>query len=498
MLQYGRIVEEHLSSGVSVASSSFHRPAEVPPEIAFIAIPKALAQFHHLPLHVPVWLHKQDEVKKNGYDFKDAMGVMETLLVEAPQVPGAYLYQLFVKKWPKLMEVNAYFASNRIAEAIPKLVSILEIDPECPLTCFQLGYCFRATGELEKSESFYRQALRMAPDAGWIYSNLGRTCLAMGDKAKAVEAFWKALELMPGDHFVLEQLVGLRELYVLASGGEDEDSSLFVKRTDYEKKMLGLLKKENAPGKLLGLGWKLLQDHLVDLACQCFEKAHQAEPAPEEALLGLGIAHLEAGRTKEAEHYLVEYLDLNPGSATGHLNLFKAYLAQDEMDLAWEEIQTAVSLEPDRSDTLRQLFHLFRETDREEEGLEWMEKLAQENQDSFAPLLIRAQAFAQNDQWDKAESDLREALKRSPHNEEALLYYTSELGKRGLKEDLIQLVLAEPKPLPLSLTINLALAYSQTGRIEEGRKTLMEFLDRPGIQRLEKIRAEAILKEFEK
>jgi tetratricopeptide (TPR) repeat protein len=180
------------------------------------------------------------------------------------------------------------------------------------------------------------------------------------------------------------------------------------------------------------------------------------------------------------------------------LNLFKAYLAQDEMDLGWEEIQTAVSLEPDRSDTLRQLFHLFRETDREEEGLEWMEKLAQENQDSFAPLLIRAQAFAQNDQWDKAESDLREALKRSPHNEEALLYYTSELGKRGLKEDLIQLVLAEPKPLPLSLTINLALAYSQTGRIEEGRKTLKEFLDRPGIQRLEKIRAEAILKEFEK
>ena len=478
---------------------SFQPPQELPPEITFVSLPKAIAQFHHLPLHVPIWIHKQAEVEKKGYDFKDGVGAMESLLKDAPRVPGAYLYQLFVRKWPKLMAVSPYFESGRIAEAIPKLVEILEIDPECPLTCFQLGYCFRATGELEKSESFYRQALRMAPDAGWIYSNLGRTYQAMGDKTKAVEAFWKALELLPGDHFVLEQLVGLGELYVLQQGeGGKEVSSLFVRKAHYEKKMGEILEKEKEPGKLMGLGWKLLQDHLPELACRCFEKVREEKQAPPEVLLGLGTAHLEAGRYQDAERFFAEYLDVNPQSTVAHLNLFKAYLALEETDLAWDEIQAAVKLEPDRLDVLRQFYFFFRETGREEEGLEWMEKLSRENPASFAPLLVKAQALSEKGGWQAAEEALKEALRRCPHNEETLLFYSSELGKREKRQELIQLIRAEPTPLPFSLTINLALAYSQTGKLPEGRRVLLDFLEREDLSPLERERVKAILKEFEK
>jgi tetratricopeptide (TPR) repeat protein len=426
------------------------------------------------------------------------VGAMEELLKEAPNVPGAYLYQLFLKKWPKLMEVNPYFESGRVAEAIPKLVEVLEIDPECPLTCFQLGFCFRATGELEKSESFYRQALRMAPDAGWIYSNLARTYQAMGEAEKAREAFWKALELLPGDHFVLEQLMALGELFAIPQEGEDGPQTLFVKRKDYEAKMAEALEKEKDGEKLTRLGWKLLQDRLKDLACRCFEKVRAITPNESEALLGLGTAHLELGRFKEAEKFLTEYLDENPESAAAHLNLFKAYLAQEERDLAWDEIQTAVRLDPHRLDSLRQLYFLFRETDRKEEGLEWMDRLALENPTGFAPLLVKAQALAGDQKWSEAETALKEALHRSPHHEEVLLFYTSELGRLGKTQDLIRLLEAESQPLPLSLTINLALAQSQTGQLEKGRTTLREYLKRPGLSPLDQARAKVILREFEK
>lgn len=482
-----------------MSTPKFERPPEVPPEITFISLPKALAQFHHLPLHVPVWLHRQEEMEKKGYDFNEGAQVMEELLEAAPGVPGAYLYHLFVKKWPHLRQVTPYFESGRIAEAIPKLVEVLDIDPECPLTSFQLGYCFRATGELEKSESFYKKALRMAPEAGWIYSNLARTYQAMGDKPKAVEAFWKALELLPGDQFVLEQLIGLGELFVIPTQGEKgEVVAAFVKRADYEKKMAEAVEKEKNPQALAQLGWRLLKDRLTDLACRCFEKAHGLKKDLTEVLLGLGTAHLEAGRIHEAERFLLEYLDENPDSATAHLNLFKAYLAGGETDLAWDEILTAVRLEPGRLEALKQLYYLFLQTDRKQEGMELMDRMALEHPANSAPLLVKAWALTEEGQWPEARQALDEALARSPHNEEILLFLTSELGKRGQREELIQVLQAETEPLPLSLTINLALAYSQTGRLEEGRKVLKVFLERPALEPLDRERAKAILKEFEK
>jgi tetratricopeptide (TPR) repeat protein len=414
-------------------------------------------------------------------------------------VPGAYLYQLFVRKWPQLREVNPYFASGRIAEAIPKLVEILDLDPECPLTCFQLGFCFRATGELEKSESFYLKAMRLAPEAGWIYTNLGRTYQAQGEKKKAAEAFWKALELMPGDHFAVEQLTALGELFVFNAAEKDGTSSVvFVKREEYEKKMEEVFQREKKPEALAGLGWKLIEDRLFELARRCFEKVTEtdSESRPAGALLGLGTALLELGRLQDAERALTAFLEDDPGSAAAHLNLFKVYLAQDEMDLAWDEIQTAAWLEPDRMDSLRQLYHLFREADRREEGLEWMEKLAEENPGSFAPLLIWAQALAEGEDWGAAEEALREALRRSPGNEETLLFYSSELGRRGRPEEAFRLLAGGADSHPLSLTLNLALAAAQAGQASEGRLYLEKFKERPRTSSGDKAKIESILKEW--
>jgi tetratricopeptide (TPR) repeat protein len=321
----------------------------------------------------------------------------------------------------------------------------------------------------------------------------------MGEKAKAAEAFWKALELLPGDHYVLEQLVEMGELFLVNQSAQDGGvSSTFVRRADYEKRLREAVEKEKEAGALIKLGWKALQDRLTLTACEAFEKARRQNPEMNETLLGLGTAHLEAGRYKEAERFLVQYLDDNPQSAVAHLNLFKSYLAQDENELAWEEIQTAVRLDPDRLDALRQLCFLLRETGRREEGLEWMDRLAKGNPSSFAPLLVKAQSLAEEKKWPEAQAALEEALKRSPHNEEVLLIYTAELGNRGKQDELIRLLKSEPGNLPLSLTINLALAYSQTGQLETGKETLRQFIQRPDTGKLDQARAKAILREFER
>jgi tetratricopeptide (TPR) repeat protein len=294
-------------------------------------------------------------------------------------------------------------------------------------------------------------------------------------------------------------LIALGELFVVP--GESKKgklSALFIKREDFEKKMREAVEGERDPENLVQLGWRLLQDRLNELACICLEKAMGLQKRPKEALLGLGIAHLEAGRASKAEHFLLEYLDQNPDSATAHLNLFKAYLADGDMDLAWEEIQTAVRLEPNGLEGLKQIYYFFLQSDRKEEGLDWLDHLAGEHTALPGPLLVKAWALTEEQRWPEARQTLEEALRRSPHNEAILLTLTSEMGQRGEQEDLIHLLRGEPAPLPLTLTINLALAYGQTGRKVEGRKVLRAFLKRPGLTPLDKERVKALLQEFDK
>jgi tetratricopeptide (TPR) repeat protein len=473
-------------------------PGNIPPEITFIALPEALAQFHHLPSHVPVWTHREKEAKTKGYDFEEGAHVMEELLKAAPRIPGAYLFQLFVKKWSKLKEVQPLIQARRIAEAIPPLVEILDLDPECPLTCFQLAYCFRKTGELEKAESLYAKAARLAPQAGWIYTNLGRTYQALGDRVKAVEAYWKALELLPGDLYVMEQLVDLGELYAMPDE-EPGSAQAFMRRSDYEKKMNQEIDKREDEAALLELGWQLLREKLANLSMRCFEKAQRLGDTGGngEPLLGMGIARLELGQHREAEDCLIRFLDEHPESATGHLNLFKVYLALDEVDLAWDEIQTAVQLDSNRLEVLQQLFFFFEETQREDEALDWMDRLAEQHPRSFAPLLVKAQYFASRQRWEEAESLLLKALKRSPHNEEILLYYSAELGKRGLNQSIIDLLESQEGTLPFSLTINLSLAYRNAGKFSESQTILKNYLKTPGLSPLVQERARVILRELE-
>jgi tetratricopeptide (TPR) repeat protein len=484
---------------------SEQRPGDVPSEITFIALPEALAQFHHLPTHVPVWVHREKEAKIKGYDFEEGAHVMEELLKAAPRIPGAYLFQLFVKKWAKLKEVQPLIQARRIAEAIQPLVEILDLDPECPLTCFQLAYCFRKTGEMEKAESLYSKAARLAPQAGWIYTNLGRTYQAMDNRAKAIEAYWKALELLPGDLYVMEQLVDLGELYAMPGGegevGEADQS--FMRRSDYEKKMNQEIDRLEDEAALLELGWRLLQEKLPNLSARCFEKAQRLSDSrggrgeAGEALLGAGITRLELGQYREAEDCLIRFLDENPESATAHLNLFKAYLALEEVDLAWDEIQTAVQLDPNRLEVLQQLFFFFEETRREDEALDWMDRLAEQHPRSFAPFLVKAQYFTSRQRWQEAEPLLLKALKRSPRNEEILLYYSAELGKQGLNQAIIDLLESQEGTLPFSLTINLSLAYRNAGKFSESQAILKNYLKTPGLSPLVQERTRVILKELE-
>lgn len=471
----------------------------IPDDIAFISLPGPLAQFHHLPEHVPLHASLEEQVREKGYPFADGVKAMEEVLAADPQVPGNYLFRLFVEKWPLWKEAESLLSAGRLPAAIEKLVGILDRDPDCPLTCFQLGFCFRATGELEKSESFYQKALTLAPDAGWIHSNLGRTYQAMGDVKKAASAFWAAREKMPNDLFVMEQLELLGEIVMLPPDPGKPDERSYVKREEYEKILRGRMETVSAAKDLLPLGLQALQARIWETAIAVFDKAREsASPGREtdEAELGLGIATLHAGRPREAERWLVGFLERSPDSAVAHVNLFKTYLALEEEDKAWEEIRAAAALAPDDLDVLRQMFLFFENTGREQEGLETLADLAAVDPGCVAPLLLQAQHHDSKNDWTEAESLLKEAVKRSPTSEAVLVYYSSALGKAGRPQEAVDLLKIRRGDMTLALAVNLALALRQAGQREEALKVLGEFKDDLKASPMDRLRAEVLRQEF--
>jgi hypothetical protein len=106
-----------------------------------------------------------------------------------------------------------------------------------------------------------------------------------------------------------------------------------------------------------------------------------------------------------------------------------------------------------------------------------------------------AWALAEDD-WPAARAELEKARLLAPSQEEVLLFLTSELGKRGERKELIGLLEPQAKSLPLSLIINLALAYSQAGEAGKGKKLLEGFMTRPDLGILEKERVQRLLSEF--
>lgn len=472
-------------------------PSSIPPDITFVTIPRALAQFHHLPEHVPL-LVEEDENTRGGYDFARGVEAMRRLLDEAPDAPGSYLYRLYLRKWSLWRGAAPLLEAGRIVEAIPLLVQALDIDPECPLTCFQLGYCFRGTGEYEKSESFYQKAMSLAPEAGWIHSNLGRTYLQWEKYEEAKEVFWQALQLLPGDTFVLEQLEALGELIRINDDPSRPETARYVKRADFEKKVAGEIKKRTDAREVLNLGFSLLEDKLWDLAEECFERARELDPNASSPLLGLGVAHLHRGHPSEAERWLLEYLDREPESASGHLNLFKVELALDHADDAWEHLQTAVRLNPTHAGALEQMTRFLMEAGRGEEAAARIREIAKNHPDSVEPW--KALAHWADETGDAAQTlqSWQEALRRSPEDPEVLVGYTAALGQAEKPEDIVRLLEPRSGKLPFELTVNLVVALGRVGRRAEAREKLQAFMNRPGLGTMERQRAQELIAEWDR
>jgi tetratricopeptide (TPR) repeat protein len=327
---------------------------------------------------------------------------------------------------------------------------------------------------------------------------LGRTYVLWDRPEEAKAEFWQALQLLPGDAFVLEQLEGLGELVRLSDAAEHPDTARYVKRAEFEKKVAAEVRKRTEPREVLNLGFSLLEDKLWDLAEECFERVRELDPDASPALLGLGVAHLHRGHPAEGERWLLEYLDREPESVSGHLNLFKVELALDHPEDAWEHLLTAVRLNPGHTGALEQLVRFLTDAGRAEEAVMRLGEIAKNHPELMPPWKLLAKLYNESGEHAEELKAWEKCIELASEDPEILVGYTAALGADGRPEEVEKLLTPRAEKIPFELMVNLVVALGRMDKKTEARGVIKTYSERPDLGRTERQRVEEFMKEWDR
>ena len=170
---------------------------------------------------------------------------------------------------------------ERFEEAVPALARAIELTAFDAASRFNLAVALRRADEPEA-------ALAALDEAEWAYNGesayhvlRGRIWEALDEQMRAVLAYERALELAPGDEFLLQRLEALGALMRI----EGPDGEVFwLTPGDFERVMRHeLASASNDPVQLVALGDRLLGGGHVALAASAAELAlagGEDSPAP--------------------------------------------------------------------------------------------------------------------------------------------------------------------------------------------------------------------------
>jgi tetratricopeptide (TPR) repeat protein len=99
----------------------------------------------------------------------------------------------------------AYLELGRHEAAIQSLTRAIELMPHPPQAVYykRRAEAYQATGRYEQAAADYRSALAVDPSYLAAQNNLGSTYVTMGDYARALDAFTRAVSLAPGNAQVI-------------------------------------------------------------------------------------------------------------------------------------------------------------------------------------------------------------------------------------------------------------------------------------------------------
>jgi len=218
------------------------------------------------------------------------------------------------------------------------------------------------------------------------------------------------------------------------SKGEEDSTAAYMKGKEY------ILKGEH------------------EKALPYLEQAHRVDPNSSTVNFQLAEIHLRLRNIEQAEVYGKKAVESEPDNVEFRNALAGIYASLKKYDEAKAQYQKIIELEPNNAKAPLLMGIIEAERGRLSEGVDILSKLIQVNPDNYMALFYRARMYLEQNNEEKAKSDLDRALTLKPNfteagtalglifekagqNEEAIKAYSRVQGTGSFKKRLAQLLL---------------------------------------------------------
>lgn len=209
------------------------------------------------------------------------------------------------------------------------------------------------SGRLDKSHSLLKQAAELQKgDRGAVLVELAESSIRMGDFARVIEYYQKALEFRPDDLVVHDNLA-----YYLQKKGKLQDALSHyreVVRIIREKKQVAADKSDNKVPAMTYLvnahnqmAFILSSQGHTGEALFMYTEVIRLKPDDDAAHVSLGAILAKKGRIDEATYHYTEALKINPKSPKAHNNLGIILEQQGKIADAIRHYSEVLRIEPD-------------------------------------------------------------------------------------------------------------------------------------------------------
>ncbi len=428
-------------------------------------------EFFGLPQRIP-WPANVDPAaaNKDPFEMNHLLDAIEAMgpAAEAP-------WSTFLRASEHLEDFGEAVQNSEIVRAYELLEQFEEVHPGTAFALYHRGSLARLEGEDEGAVELFTQAAEKAPRGVAIWNIIGLVQATRGERAAAVAAFRKALEIAPQDRTALDGLAGLREVVKLLRKADDPNSAIFMELPAFGEMALRQVSQIADHAQLVNYGEQLLKEGFApEAGLQALQRAHTMQPDDTRTVFSLTAAYRMRERLEEARTLIAQYVERHPDDANAHFQLAQICHAAGDQDGETRSLDRVLEIDVNAQLPLGIRFGIGeKEHDPGKEAA--LAKWAGERGSWMAYVLASNVARTRGDvpmvvKW------AERAYALAPEVEDVLLHYTAALGEGRDFEKLVSVIkpLVESGKFSKRINWNYAQVLQQVGLTEDAIRVLRE------------------------
>ena len=234
-------------------------------------------------------------------------------------------------------EAVQLIADKQYAEALPKLMRILEFIPSDVFTNLNVAMAHQGLGAYVEAEKYYRKVIDLDGSLHEAWFMLAEMFEEMGSFDKAIEEFELMVKTMPGTIYARDAQKKLLALY--RSSALKQVASLMADDS-------GIIDNKRIE-RVIADGRRLIEHNDVEGARKVFEALVKWRPEVADAQYWLARAEIELGNFEQAIEHLRLSVALMPENEIYRGELAELYAVTGQTDLAFEQFQLIAEFSSD-------------------------------------------------------------------------------------------------------------------------------------------------------